>query len=446
MFLATSSVALVVRSASFRTSPDPERWRSQGAGHSAYALPNMPLTFQSAKLPNGLTVVAECDDAALTAAVGFFVKTGTRDEASAIMGVSHFLEHMMFKGTAKRSADDVNREFDDIGARANAYTSAEMTAFHAAVLPEHLGKATEILADMMRPALREEDFATEKGVILEEIAMYEDDPMWILYEQCMERHYGAHPLGHRVLGTKDTITALKAEQMRGYFDQRYSADKTVVALAGKVDFEAACEQIEQLCGSWASTPAGRHNARPATGREAFELRSDKVTRAYTLLLSAGPGSDDLRRYAAFVAAQALGGADNSRLHWALIETGIAEEASAGLEPHDGDGLFQVLVACEPERQAEAWSIAEREIRQLADTVTPEDVERIRAKVATGVTLSGERPDGRMHRLGRQWLYLGTYTTLEEELARIDAVTVGSVRELMAAFPMLPGTVGRLLPG
>jgi len=405
----------------------------------------MAINFRQETLANGLTVVAECDEAALTASVGFFVRTGARDETPGLMGVSHFLEHMMFKGTSKRSADDVNRDFDDIGARANAYTSAEMTAFHAAVLPEHLPKATEILADMMRPALREADFATEKCVILEEIAMYEDDPMWVLYEKCLEQHYGAHPLGHRVLGTRETIATLEAEQMKGYFGLRYSADNTVVSMAGRVDFDAACKQIEALCGAWARTQAGRDNRAPAAADLEFELRSEKVNRAYTLLLAAGPGMADPRRYAAFVAAQALGGADNSRLHWSLIEPGLAEEASAGLEPHDGDGLLQVLVACDAKHQVEAWEIAEREIAGLVDTVTVADVERIRAKVATGVTLSGERPEGRMHRLGRQWLALRAYTTLDEELERINAVSVDSVRALMAAFPLRPRTIGRLLP-
>jgi len=154
----------------------------------------MPVEFKQATLDNGLTIIAETDPAAHTASCGFFVKTGARDEASAVMGVSHFLEHMMFKGTERRTPDDVNREFDEIGARYNAFTSAEMTAFHAQVLPEALPQATDILADILRPALRESDFTDEKGVILEEIAMYKDEPFWTLYEELTARRYGAHPL------------------------------------------------------------------------------------------------------------------------------------------------------------------------------------------------------------------------------------------------------------
>src|SRR5262245_43239430 len=139
----------------------------------------MPIEFQQATLPNGLTIIAEIDDDAHSAAIGFFVKTGARDEHPGVMGVSHFLEHMMFKGTATRSAEEVDQEFDDLGAEHNAFTTSELTAFWAHSLPEHLNKAEEILADLLRPALRPTDFDNEKKVILEEIAMYNDHPFWV---------------------------------------------------------------------------------------------------------------------------------------------------------------------------------------------------------------------------------------------------------------------------
>lgn len=405
----------------------------------------MPVTFQHAKLPNGLTIIAETDPAAHTAAAGFFVRTGARDEAPEVMGVSHFLEHMMFKGTARRSSDDVNREFDAMGARANAYTSAEMTAFHAAVLPEYLPKAVDLLADMMRPALRESDFAAEKGVILEEIAMYADDPVWVLYERLLEEHYGAHPLAHRVLGTVRSITDMTAAQMKAYFDDRYSADNTVVALAGNVDFPRVVEQIGELCGRWQVTGARRSPGAFAFGARSVDLTDSKVARAYRMSIAPGPGADDPRRYAAFVLAQALGGPDNSRLHWSLVETGLAEAADCGFDPRDGVGDLRIFVACEPQNLDEVWEIVGREAAEIARNVTEEDVERIRARVATGVTLAGEQPDGRMHRIGRQWMYQGRCTTLAEELERISRVSVADVRNLVGEFPLLPAAIGTLRP-
>lgn len=405
----------------------------------------MAINFRQAKLPNGLTIVAECDDEAHSAALGYFVKTGARDERTQVMGVSHFLEHMMFKGTAKRTSEQLNRDFDRIGAKNNAYTSGEMTCFHATVLPEALEPANEILADMLRPALREEDFTMEKGVILEEIAMYEDNPFWVLYERAMETYYGSHPLGHRVLGTKESIGALEVGQMRGYFQNRYSADNTVVALAGKLDFERAVEQINGLCGGWERTGAAREYQGLAQANREFEVRDPKVSRAYMIMIAPAPSASDDRRYAASLLSEILGGSDNSRLHWALIEPGIADEAQAGFDPRDGTGDILVFTSCDPERRDEVWGVIERELATLADSIKEEDLERIRAKFATAVTVGGERPSGRMQRLGRQWVYLSKYTTLEEELERIGRVTVEDLRSLVREFPFTPRTVGRMLP-
>lgn len=418
----------------------------------------MDVTFERAVLDNGLTVVAEVDPRAFSAAIGYFVKTGARDEDRRVMGVSHFLEHMMFKGTPGRTAEEINRAFDRIGARNNAFTSSEMTCFHATVIPEHLlgvGGANEILADMMRPALRQEDFDTEKNVILEEIAMYDDNPFWTLYERAMEVHCGApvegddlggmHPSGHRVLGTKASIGALSSGQMREYFERRYSADNTVVAIAGNVDFRRAVDEIQRLCGSWKRTGAKRDPAQPRFADQRLEMRDEKVNRAYMMMLAPGPGSGDERRYAMMLAMQVLGGPDNSRLHWSLIETGLAEGAEAGFEPRDGVGDLMVSVSCDPERRDEVGEIVEAQIAGLAASLTDDDLERIRCKAATGVTLAGERPGGRMQRLGRQWTYLGRYSTLEEELERINRVSVADVRKVLAEFPLSPRTVGWLLP-
>jgi predicted Zn-dependent peptidase len=414
----------------------------------------MGVTFQQATLVNGLTILAEVEPEALSAAAGFFVKTGARDETREVMGVSHFLEHMMFKGTAPppprpaRSASDLNRDFDRIGARNNAYTTAEMTCFHAAVLPERLlseGGAVELLADMMRPALRDEDFDTEKNVILEEIAMYEDNPFWVLYERVMEEHYGDHPLAHRVLGTSASISGLKVGQMREYFRRRYSPDNTVVALAGRLDFDAAVRRIEGLCAGWERTGATRAPGRAEHRERVLEIRDEKVSRAYLLMVWPGPSMQDPRRYAATLAAQVLGGPDNSRLHWSLIETGMAEEAEAGADPRDGAGDVMVSVSCDPARLDEVAAVVDREVERLAATVTEDDLDKIRSRIATGVTVGAERPGGRMQRLGRQWVYLGAYTTLEEELARINAVTVADVKAVLEAFPPRPRTVGRLVP-
>lgn len=405
----------------------------------------MPVTFKHHRLSNGLTIVGEVDPAAHTSAAGFFVKTGARDEAPALMGVSHFLEHMMFKGTETLSADELNRAFDAIGARNNAYTSNEMTCFYAQALPEHMPRIVELLGTMMRPALRDADFTMERGVILEEIAMYKDNPFWVLYESCVEKHFGAHPLSHRVLGTTETITALARDEMAGYFDKRYAADNTVVSLAGRVDFEATCKQIEGLCAAWPATGPTRDASRPTLVGGEFAITDPKLERGYLLALCDGPSSSDPRRYAAALLAQVLGAADNSRFHWALIEPGLADEAQASFDPHDGFGEFFVFASGDPENLDEIWEVIQRELVNLIASITQDDLARLVNKIATAATVGGERPGDRMQRLGRQWTYLGEYASLEEELKKIQAVTLDDLRAIHKAYPFTPVTVGRLGP-
>jgi len=194
------------------------------------------VRFHHASLDNGLEVVAELNDQAHSVAVGFFVKTGSRDETASIAGLSHFLEHMVFKGTERRNALEVNRDFDRVGAKHNAQTSEEDTIYHATCLPEYLPATFDVLADILRPSLREDDFDTEKQVIIEEIRMYQDNPMMVAYDTAKELHFGPHPLGQSILGTVDSITKMRADQMRDYFARRYSPANIVLAVSGKTDW------------------------------------------------------------------------------------------------------------------------------------------------------------------------------------------------------------------
>jgi len=405
----------------------------------------MSIEYKRRVLPNGLTVIAEVEPAAHSASVGFFVKTGARDEAPGLMGVSHFLEHMMFKGTDRLSADDVNRGFDELGARNNAFTSGEMTCFYAHVLPEHLPAATGLLAEMMRPALRQADFDIEKGVILEEIAMYDDNPFFVLYEQTLERHYAGHPLGHRVLGTRETVSALTRDQMREYFETRYSADNTAVSLAGRVDFDRACDDLERLCGDWRPTGATRDNAAPPTGGERFERRDPKLSHGYLLGVCDAPSAQDERRYAAGLVAQVLGAGGNSRLHWALVESGLADEAFAAYDAHDGSGSLFLFASGEPDRLARIEEVIAEETASLREHIDERDLERLRAKALTSATVGGERPNDRMQRLGRLWATTGAYRSLEEELENLAAVSADDCLGTLEAFPPGTPTLGVLRP-
>jgi predicted Zn-dependent peptidase len=405
----------------------------------------MPVTFHHHRLPNGLTIVAEANDDAHTSAVGFFVKTGTRDEDKPVMGVSHFLEHMMFKGTARRTADDVNREFDEIGANYNAYTSHEATVYYAQVLPEFLPRAIDLLGDMLRPALREEDFTVEKNVILEEIGMYEDRPQWRLHDTLLEEYFGEHPLSYRVLGTADSIKALRAGQMRSYFEHRYSPDNITLAAAGRVDFKKLVDDVSRIAGHWRPTGAGRHYVEPVVQANERAISDPKLNRHYMAMMCPGPSAQDERRYTAKVLADVLGDSEGSRIYWALVDPGLADEADFSYLPYDRTGAFFAFTSCDPARAAQVEGILLKTLDGYVDTVQVDEIERAKNKLATIATLQGENPGGRMRGLGGQWTYLGEYRSLAEELEHIMAVTPDDVRELLREMPFKPRAVVRLGP-
>ncbi len=390
--------------------------------------------FREETLDNGLRIVAEIEESAVTAGMGFFVRTGARDEPSEIMGVSHFLEHMMFKGTERRSAEEIDRAFDDLGAEHNAFTTGEMTAFWTAGLPEVLPECQDILSDILRPSLRQEDFDAEKGVILEEIAMYDDQPFWVLYERTMEQCFSSSGLGHRVLGTAETITAMQRDDMVTYFEDRYSADNTIVAMSGKLDFDEMVDRVAALCGAWPTTGASRDDTTVLP--QSIDLRdtSDDVHQHYLLWLMPGVPVADDRRYAAAALASILGSGDNSRFHWALVNPGLAEQASASIEPLDGSGLQAITAVCAPQQAEEVESLLASTMRDLVESLTEDDLLRVRNKAATAMAISSERSAGRMQRLGGLVASTGTYRSLEDELARIDALQLGDLKSVADAFP------------
>ncbi|MDP7008211.1 MAG: pitrilysin family protein [Phycisphaerales bacterium] len=390
--------------------------------------------FQETTLENGLRIVGETSQSAVSAAIGFFVKTGARDEEASLMGVSHFLEHMMFKGTETRSAEEVDLAFDVIGAQHNAFTSSEMTAFWGASLPEHIVNVHDILADILRPSLRQEDFDAEKSVILEEIAMYNDQPFWVLYEQAMEHYYGNHPLGFRVLGTPETIKNMQRDAMQLYFDHRYSADNTIVAMTGNIDFETMVDQIQTKCGAWKRTGATRNYHEPSRTAGKCLVEIPELHQHYLIMSMKSVSAQDERKYACAALASVLGGGDGSRLYWSLVDKGIAEEAGASVDPSDQFGEQMTYAVCKPENAEQVTDILQNEMANIATSLTKSDLKRVVAKAATAAAVSSELPKGRMQRLGSLVTTTGVYTSLEEELGKIESLTLDDLREAAESFP------------
>src|SRR6185503_10679330 len=264
------------------------------------------MPFRHHTLDNGLEIVAELSPDAYSSAYAFFVRTGARDETSHISGVSHFLEHMVFKGSAKRTAAEVNRDLDDLCANSNAFTSEEQTVYFATTLPEDQDKIVELLSNMMLPFLRQDDFNTEKKVILEEIAKYDDQPPYGAHEKCMAAFFGDHPLGQSILGTAESVGGLRREAMLEYFEQRYSPRNIVLAASGNVDFDALLRQAQTYCGGWHAFDAPRELA-TAQPFHAFQvIHKPQAVQQYVVQLSAGPSTFDNDRYAARVLATILG--------------------------------------------------------------------------------------------------------------------------------------------
>ncbi len=401
------------------------------------------------RLDNGLTVLLEPNPAAHTAALGYFVRTGARDEEPALMGVSHFLEHMMFKGTATRSGDDINRAFDAMGADYNAWTGHEATAYHAHILPEFLPATLDLLSDMLRPALRAEDFEMERKVILEEIGMYDDKPEWRLSDTLIESHYGPHGLGFRVLGTNETVGRMQPGEMRAYFERRYAPDNMVVSAAGKFDPDQLLAAIEERTRGWLPSGVSRRDNRPPGVCGGTQKITDaRCSRHYVGCLYDGPSIQSDARYAARVLSSVLGDDDGSRLYWALIDSGLADEADFSACPQDGCGTFTAYAACPPERAEKIEAILRGEIEDLATGKRPLEVDelaRATSKLATGATLQDERPAGRMQAMGVQWTALGHALELKAEVERIKTVTAGEVAAVAKTLQAGPQTVVRLGP-
>ncbi len=405
------------------------------------------LTFKHVQLSNGLDIVAELNPSAHSAAVGYMVKTGSRDEPADVAGVSHFLEHMMFKGTAKRNSRQVNEEFDAMGAKNNAFTSNEVTCYWAQILPEFSERTLELLSDMMRPALRTDDFDMEKKVILEEIALYLDRPAHVLFEAVMADHFGHHAMGNSVLGSKESVGGLSRDQMRTYFDARYGPGNMVLAAAGNIDFDAFVSSAEKYCGAWKHLDVKRAYATPQLAAGRRHIQDKKLKRHYIAGLCPGPSAQDDSRYAAMVLSDVLGDHEGSRLFWALVEPGLADEADFSFYPHDHIGSFLVYASCDPERAKQVEGILLGELEKVArEGVTKDEVQRSKNKIESATVLQGESPLGRMRGLASRWTYNREYRSLDEDLAILEAITADDVAAVAAARKFLPMTVTTLGPG
>jgi predicted Zn-dependent peptidase len=402
------------------------------------------MKFHQHTLSNGLTILGETNPASLSVAVAFWVKTGARDETPEISGVSHFLEHMVFKGTPRRDAFTVNRDFSRIGADNNAWTSEENTVFHAVVLPEFLPQVVDVLADIMRPSLRGEDFDMEKKVILDEIVRYEVQPGWAVYDHARKNFYGGHPLGNSVLGTTASVSALKQEQMADYFSRRYVAPNIIAIAAGNFDWDKFVDLVDKTCATWPTGQASRtHKYEPngTGGVHVIPKPADKVSQQYVTFIAPAAPADHELGYAGSLLATVMGDYTGSRMFWALTDPGLADEAGMGIDECDAAGAYYTSFNCDPENAAECYGI----VRELLEDVqkngiTEEEFQQAKTKILSREIRAGERTNRRMMTVVKDWVYRGEYRSVDDELAAWDAVTMKDVRAVLDRYPLTNQTV------
>ena len=397
-------------------------------------------TLKSTTLANGLRIVADIDLRGYSAAVGYFVRAGARDETDIESGLSHFLEHMMFKGTARRSAADVNRELDELGGQSNAYTSEEQTVYYSSVLPKYQDRMVDLLTDMLSPSLDADDFATERNVILEEIAKYEDQPPFGAFERVMECAYGPRGLGRRVLGTTHSIVSMQVESMRAYFNRRYRPENIVLAASGNVDFDGLVAQAEKMTQHWLDRPAPSDLAGDdlSTTPEGIELTQHlsvpDAAQSYRVTLGDGPSMQSPLRYAMRLLASIVGDDGGSRLFWDLIDTGRAEVATLWPQEFTDTGaLFTYLVCAADDMDSNVRLMNEVLGRVARDGVEQSELDQIINKTVAGCIMQSERPSNRLFGLGSRWLCCGDHLSLDELLDAYRGVTIESVAEAARTY-------------
>jgi predicted Zn-dependent peptidase len=389
-------------------------------------------------LPGGIRVVTEAVPGVRSVAFGVWVGVGSRDESPTLAGSSHFLEHLLFKGTKKRSALEIAAVMDAVGGEMNAFTSKEYTCYYARVLDVDLPPAVDVICDMVTSSLiTRDDFESERGVILEEIAMHDDAPDDIVHDAFARTVFGDHPLGRPVLGTVESIGAVSRDAVHRYWRRRYAPEQIVISASGHLDHNAVVRHVRKaLAGTSLLDGAGRPaGPRAGSARLRVPTRVDVVRRpteqVNLVLGTLGLARDDERRYALGVLNNAFGGGMSSRLFQEVREKrGLVYSVYSYHSQYADTGLFGIYAGCTPKNVDDVLAICREQLDEVAQRgITDAELARGKGQLKGALVLGLEDTGSRMTRLGKGELVHGEYLSVDEIITRVDAVTLDDVRAI-----------------
>jgi predicted Zn-dependent peptidase len=416
-----------------RTLPRADPQGSLRADRSQTAEERGAVDHELTVLPSGVTVVTEPMSSVRSVTLGAWIATGSRDEGPDEAGCAHFLEHLLFKGTSRRSARQIAEALDAVGGEMNAFTSKEMTCFYARVLDRDLPLAFDVLADMLVNARNApEDVESERQVVLSEIDIHLDSPDDLAHTDLAETVLQTHPLALEVLGSFDSVTRLDRDTIHRFYLDRYRPENLVVAAAGNVEHDALVQLTDELLGDLGRPGATSRERRPpeSFGEHAVSVRRRPTEQAHVVLGVPGLAQQDEDRWAMRVLNTALGGGMSSRLFQEIREErGLAYTAYSHASSYTDAGLFEAYVGTSPGKLDEVLGVLRGELDRVIDDVTTDEVERAKGALKGATVLSLEDTGSRMTRIGRQVVTGAPIVTVDEALTRIGEVDVEEVRRV-----------------
>ena len=391
-----------------------------------------PRSIKKNVLPNGLTILTERMEHIRSVAIGIWLKAGSRHEDAELNGISHFVEHMVFKGTRNRTAQDIARQMDSIGGNMDAFTGKETICFNAKVLDEHLPVAIDVLSDIvLNPLFEAKDITREKGVIQEEIKMDEDNPDYLVHEIFTQNFFKGHPLGKPILGTNETVRRLNQDSVRRFYSERFSPENLVISAAGSLDHSQFVQLIKSRFAGLKRSGESIKEEAPATFARITTRNKKSLEQVQICMGVPSPHISHDQRYVSYVLSTLLGGGMSSRLFQNIREEkGLVYSIYTDLNPYRDTGCMCIYAGTSAESAPKVVSEVVNEFRRLKnERVSDEELRRVKDQLKGNLMLSLESSTARMSNLARQDMYFDRFFDLDEIIERVEAVSSEDLSEL-----------------